>query len=98
MRRWLAQQGPTVCVHTQPLSFGQWAEKYRTGESLVVTDVMQVPERVLAGGAEVPEPDALLSGGRKAREIEPGRGRWLLDERGFVTEASTANVARVFCG
>src|SRR5437867_2755146 len=22
-------QGPTVCVHTQPLSFGAWAQKYR---------------------------------------------------------------------
>src|SRR5688572_19944012 len=32
-------QGPTVCVHTQPLPFAQWASKYRTGESLVVTGI-----------------------------------------------------------
>src|SRR5215471_750559 len=37
--------GPTVAVHSQPLPFGQWVEKYRTGESLVVSDVMQVPNR-----------------------------------------------------
>ena len=41
----VSQAGPTVCIHTQPLAFGSWAENYRTGESLVVTDVMQLPAR-----------------------------------------------------
>ena len=28
--------GPTVCIHTQPLTFSSWANKYTTGDSLVV--------------------------------------------------------------
>src|SRR5262245_10443135 len=35
--------GPTVCLHSQPLPFGTWADKYRTGQSLVVSSVRHVP-------------------------------------------------------
>ncbi|MCL4192584.1 MAG: aminotransferase class IV, partial [Thermoguttaceae bacterium] len=35
--------GPTVALHTYPLPFRFWAEKYRRGQSLVTTDYRQVP-------------------------------------------------------
>jgi len=86
------QSGPTVCVHTQPLAFGQWAEKYRTGESLVVTDVRQVPETCWPAELKCRSRMHYYLADRKARDMEPGARALVLDERGFVTEASTANV------
>jgi branched-chain amino acid aminotransferase len=85
-------QGPTVCIHTQPLTFGSWAEKYRTGESLVVTDVMQVPAQCWPPELKCRSRMHYFLADKKAREIEPGARALLLDERGLVTEASTANI------
>jgi branched-chain amino acid aminotransferase len=92
------QQGPTVCVHTQPLAFGAWAEKYRTGEALVVTDVRQVPEACWPAELKCRSRMHYYLADRKAREIEPGARALVLDARGFVTEASTANVLAYFAG
>src|SRR5262245_32246645 len=84
--------GPTVCIHTQPLSFGPWPEKYRTGDSLVVTDVMQVPLQCWPPELKCRSRMHYFLADKKAREIEPGARALLLDEHGHVTEASTANI------
>jgi branched-subunit amino acid aminotransferase/4-amino-4-deoxychorismate lyase len=86
------QSGPTVCVHTQPLSFGQWADKYRNGDSLVLTDVVQVPDECWPRALKCRSRMHYYLADKKARETEPGARALLLDEDGFVTEASTANV------
>lgn len=85
-------QGPTVGIHTQPLPFGQWAEKYRTGESLIVTEVMQVPARCWPAELKCRSRMHYYLADRQSRAREPGARALLLDERGFITEASTANV------
>jgi branched-chain amino acid aminotransferase len=87
-----ATKGPTVCLHTQPLPFGQWAGKYRTGESLVVTDVMQVPVACWPAELKCRSRMHYYLADRAAREIEPGARAVMLDHQGFVTEASTANL------
>ena len=84
--------GPTVGIHTQPLPFGQWANKYRTGESLVVSDVMHVPARCWPPELKCRSRMHYYLADRQARQREPGSRALLLDDRGFVTEASTANV------
>ena len=84
--------GPTVCVHTQPLAFGSWADKYRTGESLVVTEVMQVSARCWPPELKCRSRMHYFLADKQARAIEPGARALLLDERGLVTEASTANI------
>src|SRR5436190_20436109 len=89
-------QGPTVCVHTQPLSFGPWAEKYRTGESLVVTEVLQVPPECWPPELKCRSRMHYYLADKQAREIEPGARALLVDKGGSVTEASTANIV-VFC-
>jgi branched-chain amino acid aminotransferase len=86
------QSGPTVCVHTQPLSFGQWADKYQTGDSLVVTDIIQVPDECWPRALKCRSRMHYYLADKKARETEPGARALLLDESGFVIEASTANV------
>ena len=87
-----SRQGPTVGIHTYPLPFGNWAAKYRTGESLVVTDVMQVPTRCWPPELKCRSRMHYYLADRRAREIEPGARALLLDEGGAVTEASTANI------
>jgi len=86
------RSGPTVGVHSQPLPFGQWAEKYRTGESLVVSDVMQVPTRCWPAELKCRSRMHYYLADRQARQCEPAARALLLDEQGFVAEASTANV------
>jgi branched-subunit amino acid aminotransferase/4-amino-4-deoxychorismate lyase len=86
------QLGSTVCVHTQPLAFGQWAQKYESGEALVVTDVMQVSSDCWPAELKCRSRMHYYLADKKAREIERGARALLLDERGFVTEASTANI------
>jgi len=90
------QQGPTVCVHTQPLSFGTWAQKYETGESLVVTDIMQVPAQCWPAELKCRSRMHYYLADKRAREIEAGARALLLEERGCVTEASTANIVLYF--
>jgi branched-chain amino acid aminotransferase len=86
------QRGPTVCIHTQPLAFGQWANKYQSGEALVVTDVVQVPAQCWPAELKCRSRMHYYLADKRAREIEPGARALLLDERGSVTEASTANI------
>lgn len=86
------QPGPAVGIHAQPLPFFQWHEKYATGESLVVTDVMQVPGACWPTELKCRSRMHYFLADKRAREIEPGARALMLDETGHVTEASTANV------
>jgi branched-chain amino acid aminotransferase len=85
-------QGPTIGVHTQPLPFGTWASKYESGESLVVADIRQVPAECWPAELKCRSRMHYYLADKQAREREPGARAILLDERGFVSEASTANV------
>jgi branched-subunit amino acid aminotransferase/4-amino-4-deoxychorismate lyase len=88
----------TVCVHTQPLAFGQWADKYRAGDRLVVTDVRQVPESCWPPELKCRSRMHYYLADRQARQREAGARALLVDERGYVTEASTANVLVYYRG
>jgi len=85
-------RGPTVCVHTQPLAFDQWADKYTNGDSLVVSDVRQVPGECWPHELKCRSRMHYYLADQEARLREPGSRALLLDERGYVTEASTANL------
>ncbi|NQU19918.1 MAG: aminotransferase class IV [Candidatus Nealsonbacteria bacterium] len=84
--------GSTVCLHTYPLPFQLWAEKYRTGQSLVTTDVEQVSDRSWPAGLKCRSRMHYFLADRRAADIEAGARALLLDGQGFVTETSTANV------
>jgi branched-chain amino acid aminotransferase len=86
------QVGPTICVHAQPLPFKTWAEKYSTGDSLVVTDVRQVPPNCWPPELKCRSRMHYYLADRRASEVERGARALMLDEQGRVTEASTANV------
>jgi len=86
------QSGPLVGMHTQPLPFGTWAAKYETGDQLVVTSVRQVPDACWPPELKCRSRMHYYLADREARERVAGARALLVDERGFVTEASTANL------
>jgi len=87
-----AHRGPLVCMHTYPLPFHLWADKYRTGQALVVTDVQQVPAQCWPAELKCRSRMDYYLAELKARRIEPGARAALLDAGGHVLEASTANI------
>ncbi|MDX1944502.1 MAG: aminotransferase class IV [Pirellulaceae bacterium] len=92
------RRGPLVGMHTYPLPFGSWVEKYRTGESLVVTGVRQVPGDCWPTELKCRSRMHYYLADKAAREREIGARALMLDEQGRVTEASTANILAYFAG
>ncbi|MGI8978319.1 MAG: aminotransferase class IV [Pirellulaceae bacterium] len=88
----LVAASPTIGLHTYPLPFHLWHEKYERGESLVVTDVMQVPSACWPTELKCRSRMHYYLADKQARQKEPGARALMLEERGFVTEASTANI------
>ena len=83
---------PVVCLHTYALPFHLWADKYERGQSLVVTDVQQVPAVCWPTQLKCRSRMHYYSADRKAQLAEPGSRALLLDQKGRVTETSTANI------
>ena len=75
-----------------PLPFHRWAERYREGQALVITDVEQVSPRCWPPGLKCRSRMHYYLADRQAAARDPHARALLLDAQGFVTEASTANV------
>jgi branched-subunit amino acid aminotransferase/4-amino-4-deoxychorismate lyase len=84
---------PTVCLHTYPLPFRLWAEKYRTGQSLWITRIEQVPPTSWPAGLKCRSRMHYYLADQAAAAAEPQSRALLLDSQGRVTETATANVA-----
>ena len=87
-----ATDGATLCLHTYPLPFVLWADKYERGQSLVATDVRQVPPACWPAEIKCRSRMHYYLADREAALREPGARALLLDLDGHVTETSTANV------
>jgi branched-chain amino acid aminotransferase len=83
---------PLVCMHTYPLPFSVWADKYVRGQTLVVTDVEQVSPRCWPPALKCRSRMHYYLADRKAARQRPGARALFLDHAGFVLEASTASV------
>jgi len=84
--------GPTVCLHTYPLPFDLWHEKYDDGQALVVPAVRQVPDACWPSALKCRSRMHYYLADRQAAQAEPGARALLVDLQGHVTEASTANI------
>ena len=84
--------GPTLGIHTYPLPFHLWHDKYERGQSLVVSSVRQVPTACWPAELKCRSRMHYYLADKEAREREAGARALLLDESGQVVEASTANV------
>ncbi|MBN1394855.1 MAG: aminotransferase class IV [Pirellulales bacterium] len=83
---------PTVCLHAHPLAFHLWADRYRVGQALVATKIEQVPKSCWPAELKCRSRMHYYLADREAAAAEPGARALLLDARGFVAEASTANL------
>lgn len=83
---------PTVCVHGFPLPFHLWAAQYETGVPVWVSDVRQVPANCWPTELKCRSRMHYYLADRQARAHDPHARAILLDQEGFVGEASTANL------
>ncbi len=87
-----ARPGPTVCVYSNRLPFRYWAEKFVSGEAIVVSDVQQVPPQCWPPELKCRSRMHYFLADRDARQKDPAARAILLDQDGFVSEATTANL------
>jgi branched-subunit amino acid aminotransferase/4-amino-4-deoxychorismate lyase len=83
---------PMVAMHTFPLPFHLWCDKYERGQRLVTTDIVQVPPTSWPPELKCRSRMHYYLADRQAQRIDPDARAVLLDQRGMVVEASTANV------
>lgn len=83
---------PTVAIHTYPLPFYLWADKYTGGESVAVASVRQVPVECWPRGLKCRSRMHYYLAEKEVRRIDPSARPILLDADGCVTEAPTANI------
>jgi len=83
---------PTVCVHGYPLPFARWASQFEDGMRVAVSDVRQIPPQSLPPELKCRSRMHYYLADRRAAAAQPGARAILLDEDGFVAEATTANV------
>ena len=84
-------RSPTICVHTFPLPFELWADKYRKGQHLVTPEVRQVPPSTLDPRIKSRSRLHWYVADRQARQVDPQAGALLLDQQGFIAETGAAN-------
>jgi branched-subunit amino acid aminotransferase/4-amino-4-deoxychorismate lyase len=83
---------PTVCVHGYPLPFARWATQFDDGVRIAISDVRQIPPTSLPPELKCRSRMHYYLADKKAAAAHPGARAVLLDEDGFVAEATTANV------
>lgn len=87
-----AAGGPLVAMHTYPLPFHLFAEKYRVGQSLAVPQIRQMSPHTLPRELKCRSRMHYYLADIQARHIDPHARALMLDEQGFVLEATTANL------
>jgi branched-subunit amino acid aminotransferase/4-amino-4-deoxychorismate lyase len=90
--------GPRLVMHTYAIPFHQWAEKFDTGQKLVVSQIRQVPQNCWPASLKCRSRMHYFLADREARKVDPNSRALLLDQDGFVAEASTANILAYFKG
>jgi branched-subunit amino acid aminotransferase/4-amino-4-deoxychorismate lyase len=89
-------KAPTVCVHGGPIPFGAWAHKYEAGVTVCITSVRQTPASCWPSELKCRSRMHYYLADQEAACRCPGARALLLDQQGFIAEASTANVVAYF--
>jgi branched-subunit amino acid aminotransferase/4-amino-4-deoxychorismate lyase len=84
--------GPLVAMHTYPLPFRLFAEKYRVGQSLAIPAIRQMSPRTLPRELKCRSRMHYYLADLEARAIDPRARALMLDEEGYVLEATSANL------
>jgi branched-subunit amino acid aminotransferase/4-amino-4-deoxychorismate lyase len=84
---------PSVCVHTFPLPFEFWADKYETGLHLVTTSIKSIPDDVIDPTIKHRNRLHWHLADLAAKRIDPAAMALLTDHEGFLTETATGNLS-----
>ncbi len=87
---------PVVGMHTYPVPFSLWADKYERGQHLVTARTRQVSHLNWPPELKCRSRMHYYLADREARSEDPLARAVLLDLEGYVSEASTANVLAYF--
>ncbi len=82
---------PTVCVHTFPLPFELWAEKYMLGQHIVTPSIRHLPPECLDPKIKARSRMHWYLADEQARLVDPRAVALLLDREDNVAETATAN-------
>ena len=82
---------PTVCIHTFPLPFELWAQKFETGQHLVTPSIRHIPPDCIDPKIKMRSRMHWYLADRQAKLVDPAAGSLLLDHNGNITETSSAN-------
>lgn len=83
--------GPIIGMHTYPVAFGGFADKYERGERLVISSIRQVPPTCWPASLKCRSRMHYYLADREARRVDGGARALLLDQTGHISEASSAN-------
>ena len=86
---------PSVCVHTFPLPFELWADKYDVGLHLVTTSVRSPLNETIPFTVKHRNRLHWQIADREARRIDPLAMAVMVDGDGFLTETGTGNLCVV---
>lgn len=89
---------PTVCMHTYRLPFSLWADKYKHGQPMITANVQQVSRHSWPAELKCRSRMHYYLADREAQAVDRAARALLLDENGYVAEASTANVVAYVAG
>ena len=82
---------PTVCVHTFPLAFELWDQKYDSGQYLIRSEVEQLNPRIFDPRVKSRSRMHLYRADKLVRKAVPAASALLFDEHGFVAETTIGN-------
>lgn len=82
---------PTVCCHTFPLPCELWADKYSSGQHLLIPSIRQIPVECLSPTIKHRSRLHWLLADAQVRERDPQATAILLDGKGDLTETSAGN-------
>lgn len=86
-----AARKPTVCVHTFPLPFELWSDKYHRGQHVVTPSLRHLPPECLDPKIKSRSRMHWYLADEQARLVDPTAIALLLDRQDNVTETATAN-------
>jgi len=82
---------PTVCVHTFPLPFELWADRYAVGQHVVTPSIRHLPPECLDPKIKARSRMHWYLADEQARLVDPKAIALLLDREDNISETSTAN-------
>ncbi|MCA9188924.1 MAG: aminotransferase class IV [Pirellulaceae bacterium] len=83
---------PQVAMHTMVLPFAEMHNKFQRGQRLVIPEIRQVPTTCWPAELKCRSRMHYYLADKQAVRSDPESRALLLDQQGFVSEASTANV------